>query len=196
MELRYFTEGDVNTIKIGEKVTIGDRVVIHCAGISKNFPTVIGDNVLLGTGSILHGCTVESESVIGEGAQVMDGATVSAKAILLPGALLPPGKVIPSGQVWGGVPAKYVRDVTEADLASLQAVLQENFELALEYQKEVNKTWQTVEQDEDDYEETVNRADYYHQRLPPEEWSDREGEIEGHTIPGRIFDSDGKLSLV
>ncbi len=208
-------------------MTIGDRCMIHCAGIRNNFPTVIGNNVVLGAGSILHGCTVENDTLIGDGAQVMDGAKVAQKSILLAGSLLPPGKELPSGQVWGGIPAHYIRDITDEDLASIQALVQENFALGAQHQKECSKTWQTIEEEEFDHDQIESRSSYYYRRLTPEvkftlkqpydfiscvrfsnfgsvvrsykrnvnvlqEMGEQDGEFEGHTVPGRVFDSNGK----
>ncbi len=62
--------GDVNTITIGNDTSVGDRVMIHCSAHGGNFPTVIGNKVILGAGSLIHGCTIEDGAVVGEGAQV------------------------------------------------------------------------------------------------------------------------------
>ena len=66
----------MNTITIGEDVTIGDRAMIHCSGISKKHPTSIGNRAVIGAGSIVHGCTLEDECMVGDGAQILDGAKV------------------------------------------------------------------------------------------------------------------------
>lgn len=142
--------------------------MIHCSGIQSNFPTVIGDNVVLGSGSILHGCTVENDCVIGDGAQVMDGAKVAQKSILLAGSLLPQGKELPPGEVWGGIPAQFVRLVTEDDLASIQALVQENLTLSVEHQKECSKTWQIIEEEEYEHDQIESRSSYYYRRLTPQ----------------------------
>jgi len=101
--------GDVNSITIGEGVTIGDRAMIHCSGLAGDYPTVIGNNVLVGAGAIVHGATLEDDCLIGEGAQVMDNTTVQKHAIVAPGSIVPMGKVVATGQVWGGIPAAYIR---------------------------------------------------------------------------------------
>ena len=158
----------MNYIKIGQSVSVGDRCMIHCSGIDSDHPTIIGNNVILGSGSILHGCTVEDDSIVGEGAQVMDGAKVSSNSILLGGSLLTPGKVIPPKQVWGGAPAKYVRDVTDADTASLKQISLANIALASQHQLENSKTWQTIENEEFDHEQIRDRDPSYYRRLTPE----------------------------
>ena len=58
--------GDVNSITIGDGVTIGDRAMIHCSGIAGDHPTVIGNKVVVGAGAIVHGATLEDDCLIGE----------------------------------------------------------------------------------------------------------------------------------
>lgn len=165
--------------------------MVHCSGISGNFPTVIGNNVVLGSGSIIHGCTIEDGSYIGEGAQVLDGAKLASGSILLAGALLPAGKVVPAGQVWGGVPAVFQRVATEVDRSKIAALVEENALLAAKHAQETSKDWETIEDEEADYQQERERSPHYYPRLTPEELSQREGEIENHAIPGRILDSPG-----
>ncbi len=88
--LFFCLSGDDSSITIGEGVSIGDRVMVHCSGGHGNGekPTVIGDRVVVGAGAILHGCTIETESFVGAGAQILDGAVVQKHAALAPGSLL------------------------------------------------------------------------------------------------------------
>lgn len=117
--------GDLHSIKIGENTSIGDRVVVHVARNSlhgaRELPTLIGDNVTVSQGALLHGCTVEDNAVIDVGATVMDGAVVSNNAILGAGALLTEGQRVPPGEFWAGSPAKFVRKLTEEEIASIKA---------------------------------------------------------------------------
>jgi carbonic anhydrase/acetyltransferase-like protein (isoleucine patch superfamily) len=184
--------GDVNNITIGEGVTIGDRVMIHCSGMAGNNPTVIGNNVVVGAGAIIHGAVLEDESSVGAGAQVMDTAVVQKHAIVQPGALVGSGKIVKSGQVWGGVPAVYIRDATSAEKASIATKAAENNKLASIHAAETSKTWEQVRDELEEFEQENGRADYYYRRLTPEAKSFKVGEIENHQVPGRIFDSDIK----
>jgi len=102
--------GDVNAIRIGEKVNIQDNAVIHCT-YEKN-ATMIGNNVSIGHSAIVHGCTIEDNVLIGMGAIVMDRAVVGSYSIIAAGAVVLEGTVIPPGSVYAGVPAKKVKDVS------------------------------------------------------------------------------------
>ena len=102
--------GDVNAIRIGEKVNIQDNAVIHCT-YEKN-ATIIGNNVSIGHSAIVHGCTIEDNVLIGMGAIVMDRAVVGSYSIIAAGAVVLEGTVIPPGSVYAVVPAKKVKDVS------------------------------------------------------------------------------------
>ena len=102
--------GDVNNIVIGARTNIQDHTMIHVA--SEGQGTYIGDDVTVGHAAVLHACTIGDLAFIGMQACVMDGATVEGGAMVAAGALVTPGKRVPSGQLWGGSPAKYMRDLT------------------------------------------------------------------------------------
>ena len=102
--------GDVNAIRIGEKVNIQDNAVIHCT-YEKN-ATMIGNNVSIGHSAIVHGCTIEDNVLIGMGAIVMDRVVVGSHSIIAAGAVVLEGTIIPPGSVYAGVPAKKVKDVS------------------------------------------------------------------------------------
>jgi gamma-carbonic anhydrase len=102
--------GDVNSIRIGNRVNIQDGVVIHCT--YEKTKTIIGDNVSIGHNAILHGCEIEGEVLIGMGAIVMDGAYVEKNAIIGAGAVVTSNTRVPSGTIWVGNPAKYLKDVS------------------------------------------------------------------------------------
>jgi len=116
--------GDANHVRIGARTNIQDATTVHCdspkPGRSEGFPTIIGDDVLIGHNAVIHGCTLEHRAFVGMGAMVMDGATVSSDAMLAAGALLSPGKTIPPRQMWVGRPAVMVRELTDAQLAGMQ----------------------------------------------------------------------------
>eukprot|EP00013_Stygamoeba_regulata_P024643 CAMPEP_0177653390 /NCGR_PEP_ID=MMETSP0447-20121125/13710_1 /TAXON_ID=0 /ORGANISM="Stygamoeba regulata, Strain BSH-02190019" /LENGTH=289 /DNA_ID=CAMNT_0019156843 /DNA_START=46 /DNA_END=915 /DNA_ORIENTATION=+ len=112
--------GDVNSIEVGKQTVIGDATVVHVVGAGGEKPrkTVIGDNVIVGSGCVIHGCTLHDGCVIGLGATVSDGAVVEAGAVVDAGALVAPDTVVKTKQLWAGSPARYVRDLTEAEVAA------------------------------------------------------------------------------
>ena len=103
--------GDVNFIKIGNKVNIQDGVVIHCT-FQKN-ATVIGNNVSLGHNAIVHGCTIHDNVLIGMGAIVMDRCIINSNAIIAAGSVVLEGTVVEPGTIYAGVPAKKVKDISQ-----------------------------------------------------------------------------------
>lgn len=107
--------GDVNYIKIGNKVNIQDGAVIHCT--YQKYPTIIGNNVSIGHNAIVHGCVVHDNVLIGMGAIVMDNCTIESNSIIAAGAVITQNTVVESGSIWAGVPAKKVKDIKQSGFA-------------------------------------------------------------------------------
>ncbi len=108
--------GDVNAIRIGARSNVQDGTVIHCdsdKGGMIGWPTIIEEGALIGHMAMLHGCTVRANGLVGLGAIVMDGCVVEENAMLAAGGMLTPGKIIPSFQMWGGRPARLMRELDE-----------------------------------------------------------------------------------
>ena len=102
--------GDVNSIRIGNKVNIQDGAVIHCT--FKKTQAIIGDNVSIGHNAIVHGCTVHDNVLIGMGAIVMDNAIVGSNTIIAAGAVVLEGTNVEPGSIYAGIPAKKVKDIS------------------------------------------------------------------------------------
>jgi carbonic anhydrase/acetyltransferase-like protein (isoleucine patch superfamily) len=102
--------GDVNAIRMGNRVNVQDNAVIHCT--YEKHATTIGNNVSIGHSAIVHGCTVNDNVLIGMGAIVMDRVEVGSNSIVAAGAVVLEGTIIPPGSVFAGVPAKKVKDVS------------------------------------------------------------------------------------
>jgi carbonic anhydrase/acetyltransferase-like protein (isoleucine patch superfamily) len=102
--------GDVNSIRLGNKVNIQDGVVIHCT--YEKTQTHVGNNVSVGHLAILHGCTIEDNVLIGMGAIVMDNAVIGSNSIVAAGAVVLEGTVIEPGSIYAGVPAKKVKSIS------------------------------------------------------------------------------------
>ena len=103
--------GDVNYIKLGNKVNIQDGAVIHCT--YKKYPTIMGNNVSVGHNSIVHGCTIHDNVLIGMGSIVMDNCVVHSNSIVAAGAVVTQNTIIESGSIYAGIPAKKVKDISE-----------------------------------------------------------------------------------
>jgi carbonic anhydrase/acetyltransferase-like protein (isoleucine patch superfamily) len=101
--------GDVNFIKIGNKVNIQDGAVIHCT--YQKTGTTIGNNVSIGHNAIVHGCDVHDNVLIGMGAIVMDNAIINSNTIIAAGSVVLEGTIVEEGSVYAGVPAKKVKNI-------------------------------------------------------------------------------------
>ena len=108
--------GDVNEIRMGERSNIQDNSVVHVTEGGSG--TYIGNDVLVGHMVLMHACTIEDGALIGMGATIMDNVVVGKGAMVAAGSLVTPGKQIPPGQLWGGRPAKYMRDLSESEIAN------------------------------------------------------------------------------
>ncbi len=101
--------GDVNTIRIGDRVNIQDGAVIHT--LYGKSVTVIGNNVSIGHNAVVHGAKIEDNCLIGIGAVVLDNVVVGTGSIIAANALVLTGTIIEPGSIYAGVPAKKVKDV-------------------------------------------------------------------------------------
>ena len=86
--------GDVNRIRIGRRSNVQDGTIVHV--MKETHPTVIGDDVTIGHGAVVHGCTIEDRCLIGMGAILLNGVTVGSGSIIAAGTLLPEGTQVPS----------------------------------------------------------------------------------------------------
>lgn len=125
--------GDVNIIRIGARTNIQDNSVIHVSSTLQG--TFIGDDVTVGHMALLHACTIGNRAFIGMQACVMDGAVVEDEAMVAAGALVTPGKRVPARQLWGGRPAKFMRDLTDEDVAGFLHSARHYADLAREYRE-------------------------------------------------------------
>ena len=117
--------GDMNRIRIGARSNLQDGTVIHVdpprpGGPPEGYPCLIGEEVLVGHMAMVHGCTLLDRAFVGLGPIVMDGCVIESDAMLAAGAMLTPGKRIPSGQLWAGRPARFVRELSEQDIAGMR----------------------------------------------------------------------------
>jgi len=110
--------GDVNYIRIGDRTNIQDGTVVHV--MHDTCPTVIGDDVTVGHGAIVHGCTIANRVLVGMGAIVLNGASIGEDSIVAAGSLVTERMVIPARSLVMGSPAKVKRPLNDAEVASIQ----------------------------------------------------------------------------
>ena len=115
--------GDVNFIRIGARSNVQDGTIIHVSHHSPynqaGYPTLIGADVTVGHGTIIHACSIADLCLIGMGACILDGATVKKYGFVGAGAVLGPGKVVGEAELWVGNPARLVRKLGDKEIESL-----------------------------------------------------------------------------
>lgn len=112
--------GDVNRITIGNMTNIQDGVVIH--GTYETAATTIGNRVSIGHNALIHGCTLEDEVLIGMGAIVMDNAVIGKGSIIAAGAVVLANTIVPPGSIYGGMPAKKLKDADAENVKMIQRI--------------------------------------------------------------------------
>ena len=110
--------GDVNFIRIGDRSNIQDGTVVHVQ--HDTHPTRIGNDVTVGHGAIVHGCTIHDRVLVGMGAIILNGATIGEDSIIAAGTLLTEGTTIPPRSMVMGSPGKVKRALTDAEVAMIQ----------------------------------------------------------------------------
>lgn len=101
--------GDVNSIRIGNKVNIQDGVVIHAT--YETAATHIGNNVSIGHNAIVHGCTLHDNVLVGMGSIVMDHCEIGSNSIIAAGAVVTQNTIVPTGSIYAGVPARKIKEI-------------------------------------------------------------------------------------
>ncbi len=125
--------GDVNYIRVGEGSNIQDGSVIH---VDRTYPTIIKKHCLIGHLAIVHGVTMEDGSFVGMKACVMDGCVIESGAMVAAGALVPPGRRVTPG-VWGGLPAKFLRELKPEETFNLSDSPRRYMQYAQEHKKSI-----------------------------------------------------------
>lgn len=117
--------GDVNSIRMGNRVNVQDGACIHCT--YQKTKAIIGNNVSIGHHAIVHGCTIEDNVLVGMGAIVMDNVKIGRNSIVAAGAVVLENTEIPSGSIFAGVPAKKVKDISQELLEGEVARIANNY---------------------------------------------------------------------
>jgi carbonic anhydrase/acetyltransferase-like protein (isoleucine patch superfamily) len=109
--------GDVNFIRIGSRSNVQDNCTIHVD--SDGWSTTIAEEVTIGHGAIVHGCTIHRGSLIGMGSRILNGAVIGEQSLVGAGALVPEGMRVPPRSLVLGVPGRVKRSLTDEELARL-----------------------------------------------------------------------------
>lgn len=108
--------GDYGVISIGDRSNIQDGSVVH---VDEQYPTVVGDDVTVGHGCIIHGCTIENRVIVGMGSTIMNGAKIGQDSIVGANSLVTERKEFPPGSLIMGSPAKVIRALTDEEKQSI-----------------------------------------------------------------------------
>lgn len=115
--------GDVHRIRVGARSNVQDGAVLHVTHDGPytpgGFPCLVGDDVTIGHGAVIHACTLHDACLVGMHATVLDGAVVGRHGFVGAGALLAPGKVVGEGELWLGNPARRVRTLGDREIEQL-----------------------------------------------------------------------------
>lgn len=155
---------DVNSITIGKNSNIQDGTIIHVAKNNAKaslLPAIIGNNVTVGHKAVLHACTIEDSALVGMGATVLDGAVVRSGSMVAAGALVTSGTEVKSGQLWGGAPAKMMRELTAKEKAFLDTSAEAYTALAAGHKVEADKSFETLLEEADEREYLTTRDEQY-----------------------------------
>ncbi|HHW4671036.1 MAG TPA: gamma carbonic anhydrase family protein, partial [Xylella fastidiosa subsp. multiplex] len=129
--------GDVNQIRIGARTNIQDGTIIHVSHHSPynaaGYPTLIGTDVTIGHGTIIHACTIEKLCLIGMGACILDGVTIKKYGFVGAGAVISPNKIVGEAELWLGNPARLVRKLSDKEIESLHYSAQHYVKLKNRY---------------------------------------------------------------
>ena len=117
--------GDVNSIRMGNKVNVQDGAILHCT--YQKASVTIGNNVSIGHRAIVHGCTIHDNVLIGMGAIVMDHAVIGENSIIAAGAIVLENTIVEPGSIYAGIPAKKVKDVDKEKFSTLIERISNNY---------------------------------------------------------------------
>jgi carbonic anhydrase/acetyltransferase-like protein (isoleucine patch superfamily) len=109
--------GDNDWIEVGERSNVQDGSVLHT---DVGCPLTIGPGVTVGHQAVLHGCTIEADTLIGIGSVILNGAVIPGNCIVGAGALVTEGKTYPEGSLILGAPARVARALTDAEIESIR----------------------------------------------------------------------------
>jgi carbonic anhydrase/acetyltransferase-like protein (isoleucine patch superfamily) len=129
--MNVVVRGDVNAIRIGRRSNVQDGTVVHV--MRGTHPTDIGDEVTIGHGALIHGCTIAARVLVGMGAIVLDGAVIGEDSIVAAGTLVVEGTVVPPRSLVMGSPGRVKRSLTDEEVASIAGYAERYVRYRLDY---------------------------------------------------------------
>lgn len=129
--------GDVNSIRIGDRVNVQDGTVIHT--LYQKSVSIIGNDVSIGHNVVIHGAKIENGALIGMGAVVLDHAVIGEGAIIAAGSVVLSGTQVEPGSIYAGVPAKFVKKVDAAQSKEMNQKIAKNYLMYSGWFKEEEK---------------------------------------------------------
>jgi len=117
--------GDVNSIRIGNRVNIQDGSVLHT--LYQKSVVEIGDDVSVGHNVVIHGAKIENGALIGMGSVVLDHAVIGEGAIIAAGSVVLSGTKVEPGSIYAGVPAKFVKKVDPEQAKEINQKIAKNY---------------------------------------------------------------------
>jgi carbonic anhydrase/acetyltransferase-like protein (isoleucine patch superfamily) len=131
--------GDVNRIRIGARSNVQDGSMIHVSrpfpGNEAGWPTILGEDVVVGHKVALHGCRIADRVLVGIGAIVLDGVEVGSDVIIGAGSVVTPGKQLEPGYLYVGNPARRSRELTPQEIARIPRMARDYVALKKEYEQ-------------------------------------------------------------
>jgi carbonic anhydrase/acetyltransferase-like protein (isoleucine patch superfamily) len=128
--------GDTEPIRVGSRTNVQDGCVLHA---DPGYPTIVGDDCVVGHGAILHGCEIRNGCLVGMGATVLNGARIGEGSIVAAGALVSEGKEFPAQSLIVGIPAKRVREVTGKQMEDIARGVREYVERAASHRESLQR---------------------------------------------------------
>jgi carbonic anhydrase/acetyltransferase-like protein (isoleucine patch superfamily) len=141
--MNVVVRGDVHHVRIGARSNVQDLSLVHV--MRDTHPTVIGDDVTIGHGAVIHGCTIEDRCLIGMGAILLNGCRVGTGSIIAAGTLVAEGMVVPPGSMVMGLPGKVRRPLTPEEDASIERYAKNYLRLRLDFQEVGTRTQESPE---------------------------------------------------
>ena len=124
--------GDMNNIVIGRNTNIQENSVVH---VDSKSPCIIGNNVTIGHGAIIHGCNIADNVLVGMGSIILNNAKIGNNTIIGAGSLITQGKEFPEGVLILGNPAKVIRELTKVEVESIKKSADNYVSLSKKYKK-------------------------------------------------------------